>query len=95
MIGNSAITIKLLFIPAQLIFFLSIFVISTPSYSQNKDEIEWLLDKLAETESASNAAVLRKNIWTLWHDDFSIKKRIGVKLMALRRYSIKVNLKKQ
>ena len=74
MIGNSAITIKLLFIPAQLIFFLSIFVISTPSYSQNKDEIEWLLDKLAETESASSAAVLRKNIWTLWHDDFSIKK---------------------
>ena len=62
-----------LFILARVILFL-IFVISTPTYSQNKDEVEWMLDKLAETESASDAAILRKNIWTLWHEGYSKKK---------------------
>ena len=71
---NFAINTKPLFISVMVIFFLSIFVFSTSSYSQKKDEVEWLLDKLAETESASDAAILRKNIWTLWHEGFSKKK---------------------
>ena len=71
---NFAINTKPLFISVMVIFFLSIFVFSASSYSQKKDEVEWLLDKLAESESASDAAILRKNIWTLWHEGFSKKK---------------------
>ena len=71
---NFAINTKPLFISVMVISFLSIFVFSASSYSQKKDEVEWLLDKLGESESASDAAILRKNIWTLWHEGFSKKK---------------------
>ena len=72
--GNYVIIMRSLFITARLIFFLYIFVVSTPAYSQKNDDVEWLLDKLAKTESASDAAILRKNIWALWHEGFSKKK---------------------
>ena len=74
MTGNFAIITRSLFISALLICFIYIFAVSTPSYSQKNDEVEWLLDKLAKTENASDAAILRKNIWALWHEGFSKKK---------------------